>query len=122
MKNWWQMRAFGLVAVVIGVVLLGAVSPVCAANFPGDGVDGPELSYRDNGDGTTTDLNTRLMWEQKLLATDAACTARSRRKITFPDLCWRCTLLCQRAPCFAWECLASLVRGRFPILFDPLAL
>jgi putative transposase len=47
---------------------------------------------------------------------------RSRRKITFPDLCWCCTLLCQRAPCLAWECLASLVRGRFPILSDPLAL
>jgi hypothetical protein len=33
--------------------------------FPGDGVNGPPLSYRDNGDRTTTDLNTGLMWEQK---------------------------------------------------------
>jgi hypothetical protein len=33
--------------------------------FPGDGVTGPALRYQDNGDGTTTDLNSRLMWEQK---------------------------------------------------------
>jgi hypothetical protein len=32
---------------------------------PGDGVTGPALSYRDNGDGTITDLTTGLMWEQK---------------------------------------------------------
>ncbi len=44
MKNCWKMRAFGLVAVVMGVVLLGAVSPVCAGTFPGDGVDLPLLS------------------------------------------------------------------------------
>jgi hypothetical protein len=63
MKNCWKMRAFGLV-VVMGVVLLGALSLVCAATFPGDGVDLPALSYQDNGDGTTTDLNTRLMWSR----------------------------------------------------------
>ena len=33
--------------------------------FPGDGVDGPALSYTDNRDGTATDNNTLLMWEQK---------------------------------------------------------
>ena len=43
--------------------------------FPGDGYDnpddygvsghGPELSYTDNGDGTFTDNNTKLMWEEK---------------------------------------------------------
>jgi hypothetical protein len=27
-------------------------------------VDGNELSYQDNGDGTVTDLNTGLMWQQ----------------------------------------------------------
>lgn len=26
--------------------------------------DGPEMDYQDNGDGTVTDLNTRLMWQQ----------------------------------------------------------
>lgn len=33
--------------------------------FPGDGVDGPALSYTDHGDGTVTDNNTLLMWEVK---------------------------------------------------------
>src|SRR5712691_4505056 len=33
--------------------------------FPGDGVDGPALSYTDNSDGTFTDNNTLLMWEKK---------------------------------------------------------
>jgi hypothetical protein len=28
-------------------------------------VDGPALSYTDNGDGTVTDNNTLLMWEAK---------------------------------------------------------
>ena len=26
--------------------------------------DGPQPSYQDNGDGTVTDLNTNLMWQQ----------------------------------------------------------
>ncbi|HEY7492371.1 MAG TPA: DUF1566 domain-containing protein [Candidatus Tectomicrobia bacterium] len=73
MENCWKRRAFGLVVMVIGVVLLGAVPSVCAGPLPGDGVDGPELSYEDNGDGTTTDLNTRLKWEQKLPADNPAC-------------------------------------------------
>ena len=34
--------------------------------FPGDGIDGPALSYQDNGDGTITDLNTGLQWEKKV--------------------------------------------------------
>ncbi|MBI3756625.1 MAG: DUF1566 domain-containing protein [Deltaproteobacteria bacterium] len=33
--------------------------------FPGDGETGPLLSYMDNGDGTFTDNNTQLMWEEK---------------------------------------------------------
>jgi len=37
--------------------------------FPGDGYavsgSGPPLSYTDNGDGTFTDNNTKLMWEKK---------------------------------------------------------
>lgn len=33
--------------------------------FPGDGLDGPALSYTANGDGTATDNNTLLMWEVK---------------------------------------------------------
>jgi hypothetical protein len=33
--------------------------------FPGDGVQGPPLLYRDNGDGTFTDLNTWLMWQKE---------------------------------------------------------
>jgi len=33
--------------------------------FPGDGVDGPALSYTNHGDGTVTDNNTLLMWEVK---------------------------------------------------------
>lgn len=75
MKNRWTMHTVGLVVVVLGGVLLGAVSHVWAGPFPGDGVDGPALSYWDNGDGTTTDLNTKLTWEQKLPATAAACLA-----------------------------------------------
>jgi len=38
---------------------------VCQAEpnvvFPGDGVDGPALSYHNNFDGTVTDNNTLLM-------------------------------------------------------------
>ena len=34
--------------------------------FPGDGVDGPALSYHNNFDGTVTDNNTLLMWEVKV--------------------------------------------------------
>jgi hypothetical protein len=48
------------------------------AVFPGDGVTAPALSYTDNGDLTTTDNNTQFMWEQKLPADDAACTAASQ--------------------------------------------
>jgi hypothetical protein len=40
--------------------------------FPGDGVDGPALSYHDNGDGTFTDNNTLFMWEVKLAADGSA--------------------------------------------------
>ncbi len=35
--------------------------------LPGDGRgNGPALAYRDNGDGTVTDLNTKLTWEKKV--------------------------------------------------------
>lgn len=37
--------------------------------FPSDGVTGAPLRYQDNGDGTITDLNTRLMWEKKVAGT-----------------------------------------------------
>lgn len=63
---------------------LAACQAVPQAVFPGDGVTGPALSYQDNGDGTITDLNTGLMWEQKvagggtcldaLHAVDAVCS------------------------------------------------
>jgi hypothetical protein len=36
--------------------------------FPGDGQTGPPLRYRDNGDGTITDLNTKLVWEKKVIS------------------------------------------------------
>jgi hypothetical protein len=39
---------------------------VPGAVFPGDGVDGPALSYTDNPDGTVTDNNTLLVWEKKV--------------------------------------------------------
>lgn len=43
-----------------------------AVAVPDDGAiqAGQPLSYRDNGDGTITDLNTGLMWEKKGLAND----------------------------------------------------
>ena len=34
--------------------------------LPGDGVRGTPLAYEDCGDGTVVDLNTGLMWEQKV--------------------------------------------------------
>jgi len=46
--------------------------PFCAI-FPGDGVDGPALSYQDNSDGTITDLNTGLMWEKKVSGGTRTC-------------------------------------------------
>lgn len=48
--------------------LQAAVDAIVAGQqrvFPGDGVNGPPLRYVDNGDRTTTDLHTGLMWEQK---------------------------------------------------------
>ena len=45
--------------------------------FPGDGVDGPALSYHDNGDGTFTDNNTLLMWEMKVDGGSAGCPTDS---------------------------------------------
>lgn len=40
--------------------------PKCQARLdPGDGVNGRALSYTDDGNGTFTDNNTRLMWEEK---------------------------------------------------------
>lgn len=46
-----------------------------AVDVPDDGTlqMGAPLQYQDNGDGTIADLNTGLMWEKKLAATDAAC-------------------------------------------------
>ena len=45
-----------------------ATNPSCSGVvLPGDGFgNGPPLQYRDNGDGTITDLNTRLMWGQEI--------------------------------------------------------
>jgi hypothetical protein len=50
------------------------------AVVPGDGAiqAGATLSYVDNGNGTVTDLNTGLMWENKVPETDAACTAANQ--------------------------------------------
>ena len=50
---------------------------VPGAAVPADGTvqAGATLSYQDNGDGTITDLNTGLIWEQKLPETDLQCTA-----------------------------------------------
>lgn len=45
---------------------LALLTPPTAPLFPGDGLDGPALRYQDHGDGTITDLNTGLMWEQKV--------------------------------------------------------
>jgi Protein of unknown function (DUF1566) len=60
----------GLWSIVVGGVMgvllwAGPVGAEPAAVFPGDGVDGPALSYTDKGDGTVTDNNTLLMWEVK---------------------------------------------------------
>jgi hypothetical protein len=41
------------------------------AVLPGSGVDGPPLTYTDNGDGTITDNNTLLMWEKKVAGGDS---------------------------------------------------
>ena len=39
MKNYWKMCTLGWVAAVMGVVLLGAVSPGRAADADNDGVE-----------------------------------------------------------------------------------
>src|SRR5262249_31619506 len=46
---------------------LSLLTPQMGTIFPGDGLDGPQLRYQDNGDGTITDLNTELMWEKKVV-------------------------------------------------------
>jgi len=71
--TWWV----GVVVVVVGLAL---VPPPFAGgeDFPGDGVVGPPLRYKDKGKGTITDLNTRLIWEQKLAEDDPACRAEDQ--------------------------------------------
>jgi hypothetical protein len=71
---WWGLICCGVVGALLVLRTDGAPEdlPPCEACqeeaqavFPGDGVNGPALRYQDHGDGTTTDLNTLLMWEQK---------------------------------------------------------
>jgi hypothetical protein len=68
------------VSLCFGVILVVLwANPAHAKDFPGDGTDvdstgndafgtpdhGPPLSYRDNGDGTFTDNDTKFVWEIK---------------------------------------------------------
>jgi hypothetical protein len=87
---WWSMVMGGLIGALLWTGPVGAQQPpgglpACQASlqrcqadlaachtelascqvFPGDGVQGPPLLYRDNGDGTFTDLNTWLMWQKE---------------------------------------------------------
>ncbi len=43
----------------------GSVVPCAGTGQDGDARAGAPLAYRDNGDGTITDLNTQLTWEKK---------------------------------------------------------
>lgn len=43
-----------------------------ATHMPGDGTNGTPLAYEDCGDGTIADLNTGLMWENKVQYKDPA--------------------------------------------------
>lgn len=52
-------------AVLVVFLVLASLALGCG-RIPGDGVHGPPLRYRDNGDGTITDLESGLMWEQKV--------------------------------------------------------
>jgi hypothetical protein len=63
MKKVFLMFFVSLCFGVIGVV--SWTSPAQAGNFPGDGVEDPQLRYKDNGNGTFTDKNTGFMWEIK---------------------------------------------------------
>jgi Protein of unknown function (DUF1566) len=67
-----------LFIVVVAALALGWAATVAADQFPatgqttvhrtgddGDIQAGATLSYKDNGDGTITDNNTKLMWEKK---------------------------------------------------------
>lgn len=54
---------------VLFVVVCGSLSEVINAEpqrrlwrLPGDGLNGAPLRYRSTTDGTTTDLNTGLIW------------------------------------------------------------
>jgi len=38
----------------------------------------PSVKYVDNGDGTVTDNTTGLMWEKKLVSSNAACTSATQ--------------------------------------------
>jgi len=69
--TWW----IGLLVGVVGLALVPMPAVAVECVLLGDGFDGQPLVYRDNGDGTITDRNTRLDWEKKLAATDGACTA-----------------------------------------------
>lgn len=88
MKSEKVFRMFLLTGVVL---VIAFTSPVCAYKLPDTGItkcyddvgaeipcpqpgtrfygqdanyQGPQLAYRDNGNGTVTDLNTGLVWQQ----------------------------------------------------------
>jgi hypothetical protein len=73
MKNIFLMFLF---SIFCGLIACQAKSQI----FPGDGYHNPDsfgvsghgqaLSYKNNGDGTITDNNTKCMWEIKLLEND----------------------------------------------------
>jgi hypothetical protein len=63
----WSMMGCGGMGLLL---LAGMARAQSNAVFPGTGVDGPTLRYTDNGDGTITDDNTRLMWEKKVAGGD----------------------------------------------------
>ena len=65
-----QSRAGGLPRCLDDLAGANAALAACQAQphtvFPGDGAgNGPPLSYNTNADGTITDNNTGLTWEQK---------------------------------------------------------
>jgi hypothetical protein len=70
--------------------------------FPGDGVNGPALSYTDNGDGTFTDDNTLLMWEEKKVGSGDVHDLNNTYTWSDSSTVFLATL--NTAPCFATHC------------------
>jgi hypothetical protein len=79
----------------------GAVVPCAGTGQDGEIQAGATLAYQDNGDGTITDLNTRLQWEK--LASDGSVHDKGQPYSWADAFAVKIAAL-NTVPCFAGHC------------------